>query len=177
MKKTFPGALFILFLLSCNSKNDTDSTGNKSQTIEKLSYPYKAAYSSDIVVPSHPDYVQKVLTVWKMFETGNIDSMKQYYADTVIYDPAKGQRFYGKVADLLSFAKKDIDGLDSLRFDLSSWQGVHVADKNEDWVYIWAAERRYPKKGNADTTLIHEQWKIENRKIVYFNQYTATPNH
>ncbi|MFI5186808.1 MAG: hypothetical protein ACHQF0_08795 [Chitinophagales bacterium] len=101
--------------------------------------------------------------------------MKQYYADTVNYEPAGGHRFHGKAADLLSYAKKDIKDPDSMRFDRSTWQSVPIADKNEDWVYIWAAERRHPKKGNADTSLIHEQWKIENGKIVYFNQYTAIP--
>jgi hypothetical protein len=137
--------------------------------------PYKATYSSDVVAPSHPEFAQKVLTVWKMFETGNIDSMKQYYADTVTYEPADGHRFRGKAEDLLSYAKIDIEGLDSLRFDISMWQSVHVADKNEDWVYIWCAERRYPKNGKADTSMMHEQWKIENGRIVYFNQYLAKP--
>jgi len=167
-------------LLSCNSKNEggTNSTPNKTTDSVSISYsyPYKATYSSDVVVPSHPEYAQKVLKVWKFFETGNVDSMKQYYADTVTYEPANGHRFHGKAEDLLYFAEKNIsESLDSMRFDISTWQSVHIADKNEDWVYVWAAERKYPKRGKADTTLIHEQWKIENGKIVYFNQYKATP--
>jgi len=165
----------ISFLLGCNSKNDSGTNSVSDKTPNDFSYPYKATYSSDVIVPSNPEYAQKVLTVWKMFETGNIDSMKQYYADTVTYEPSSGHRFYGKTADLLDYAKKDIEDLDSLRFDISTWQSVHIADKNENWVYIWAAERRYSKKGSADTSLIHEQWKIENGKIVYFNQYTAIP--
>jgi SnoaL-like domain len=162
-------------LFSCNSKNGPQKTPTADKIAGDFPVPYKATYSSDVIVPSHPEFAQKVLTVWKMFETGNIDSMKQYYADTVTYEPANGHRFRGKAEDLLSYAKKDIEGLDSLRFDISTWQSVHVADKNEDWVYIWCAERRYPKKGNADTSMMHEQWKIENGKIVYFNQYLATP--
>src|SRR5258706_11045437 len=128
-------------LLSCNSKNETgtNSTTNKASDSVSYSYPYKATYSSDVVVPSHPEYAQKVLKIWKFFESGNIDSMKQYYADTVTYEPANGQRFHGKAADLLYFAEKDIsESLDSMRFDISTWQSVHVSDKNEDWVYIWA---------------------------------------
>ena len=110
-----------------------------------------------------------------MFESNQIEAMKQFYADTVTYENSEGGRFYGSSAELLKLAGSDIVDLDSLRFDISMWQSVHINDKNEDWVYIWAAERRYRKQGKADTVLIHEQWKIQNNKISYFNQYKALP--
>jgi hypothetical protein len=142
-----------------------------------LSFPYKATYSSEVVAGKHPEYAQKVLTVWKNFETGNVAVMKNYYADTVTYDAASGYRFHGRTEDLLNMARKGNEGLDSLRFDISMWQCVHLADRNEDWVYIWSTERRYPKTGKADTSFMHEQWKIEKGKITYFNQYEATSIH
>lgn len=168
-------ACFLIFLLSCNSSKNSSKDKMIKNTSGALSYAYKATYSSDAVVPSHPEYAQMVLTVWKMFETKQIDAMKQYYADTVTYDPGNGSRFHGKSTDLLAYAAKDIDDLDSLRFDISTWESVHFNDKNEDWVYIWGTERRYSKNGTADTSLIHEQWKIEKGKVSYFNQYTAKP--
>ena len=134
------------------------------------SYPFKATYSSDLTMSSHPEYLQRVLTIWKMFETKQIDAMKQYYADTVTYEDASGYTFHGRSDSLLEFARKDVEGLDSLRFDISMWENVHLNDRNEDWVYIWAAERRYPQNGKADTSLIHEQWKVVDGKVSYFNQ-------
>lgn len=101
--------------------------------------------------------------------------MRPYYADTVTYEPSGGQHFHGPKNDLLSYAGKDVGELDSLRFDISMWQSDHINDRNEDWVYIWARERRYERTGKADTSLIHEPWKIENNKVSYFIQYTATP--
>jgi hypothetical protein len=89
----------------------------------------------------------------------------------VIYENSDGYYFHGPVDSLLNFARGDVKALDSLRFDISMWQSLHMNDRNEDWVYIWAAERRYEKGGKADTTLIHEQWKVENGKVSYFNQY------
>ena len=85
----------------------------------KLNYNYKATYSSDVTVPSHPEYAQMVLKIWKMFESNKIDSMRPYYADTVIYDPSNGKRFHGSKNDLLNYAAKDIGSLDSMRFDIS----------------------------------------------------------
>jgi hypothetical protein len=165
-----------ILLFSCNAKNDTDNTGEKSnKNKDTTSYAYKATYSSDVTIPSKPEFAQIVLTVWKMFESNQIDSMRKYYADTVTYDMVNGMRFYGSSKDLLEFARKDIAELDSLRFDILMWQSVHINDKNEDWVYIWARERRYDKHGKADTSLIHEQWKIENNKVTYFNQFEAKP--
>jgi hypothetical protein len=161
-----PIVLLLAALVSCNSGNNSADT---------LSYPYKATYSSDLSFSSHPEYLHKVLTIWKMFETNQIEAMKQYYADTVTYEDASGYKFHGKSDSLLNFARKDVEGLDSLRFDISMWQNIHVNDRNEDWVFIWAAERRYPKNGKADTFLMHEQWKIVDGKVAYFNQLKARP--
>ena len=171
MKKISTLFCLIIFLFSCNSKNNSEAEGNSGKTADTLIYSYKATYSSDLTVPSKPEIGQMVLTVWRMFENKQIDSLKKYYADTVTYEDASGYYFYGPVDSLLNFARADVKGLDSLRFDISMWQSVRVNDRNEDWVYIWAAERRYEKGGKADTSLIHEQWKVENGKVSYFNQY------
>jgi hypothetical protein len=165
----------IILLLSCNEKKETGTDTTDDKMARTVVYPYKATYSSDSRVPGSEVMAEKVLTVWKMFESNAIDSMKRYFADTVTYDPSGGTRFHGRSEDLLNYARKDIAELDSLRFDISMWQSVHINDRNEDWVYIWATERRYNKNGKADTSLIHEQWEVKNDKICYFNQYEAKP--
>ncbi len=167
----------LFFLLSCTSDPKTEANNANHNSPDTSSYPFKATYSSDVAISAHAENLQEVLTIWKMFETKQIAAMKKYYADTVKYEDASGFTFYGKSDSLLSFAKQDIEGLDSLRFDISMWQNIHINDKNEDWVYIWAVERRYPMKGNADTSLIHEQWKIDNGKVSYFNQYKSKHTH
>ncbi len=168
----------VLFLLSggflvaaCNHSTSPDTVVPAKDT---LTYAYKATYSSDISVPGDPVNAQKVLQVWKMFETAKIQEMKPYFADSVKYDDAHGMHFYGPTEKLLGYAKSDIDGLDSMRFDIIAWQSAHVNDKNEDWVNIWSRERRYPKNaGKADTVLMQENWKIKNGKVVSFDQYLA----
>ena len=175
MKKILSLISIIIFFLSCNTANNSEIGKDEGKKADTLTYAYKATYSSDITVPSKPEIGQMVLTVWKMFENRQIDSLKKFYADTVTYDNSDGYHFYGSSGALLGFARKDVEGLDSLRFDISMWQSLHLNDRNEDWVYIWAAERRYPKGGKADTSLIHEQWKVENGKVSYFNQYKAKP--
>jgi len=156
-------------LAACNTKPNTIGV----QTKDTLAYTYKATYSSDITVPGNPVYAQKVLQVWKMFETANIQAMKPYFADSVKYDDASGMHFYGPTEKLLAYAKQDIDGLDSMRFDITQWQSAHINDKNEDWVNIWSRERRYPKKGKPDTILMQENWQVKNGKVVLFNQFIA----
>lgn len=168
----------LIFLLAiagafsaCNSKPMQSAADKPKDT---LKYAFKATYSSDITVPGNPVYAQKVLQVWKMFEHIKIQEMKPYFADTVKYDDAGGMHFHGPVEKLLAFAKSDVDGLDSMRFDIVAWQSAHVNDKNEDWVNIWSRERRYPKNGGkADTVLMQENWKVSKGKVVEFNQYLA----
>jgi hypothetical protein len=156
--------------MACNSGN---SSAAEVKPVDTLTYAYKATYSSDITVPSNPVYAQKVLEVWKMFETVNIEAMKPYFADSVKYDDANGMHFYGPTDKLLAYAKQDVESLDSMRFDIVMWQSAHVNDKNEDWVNIWSRERRYPKHGNPDTVLMQENWQVQNGKVVLFNQYLA----
>src|ERR1700691_349578 len=132
MKKIFTLLLAAIALGACNTK--TDSGANSAKTKDTLTYAYKATYSSDITVPGNPVNAQKVLQVWKMFETGNVKAMRSYYADTVTYNAADGMHFHGPVDKLLAYAKQDIDGLDSMRFDIVMWQSAHINDKNEDWV-------------------------------------------
>jgi len=164
--------LVVSLFAACNTKTKNDFT--TAPSTDTLSYAYKATYSSDITVPGNRLYAQKVLQVWKMFETAKIQEMKPYFADSVKYDDAGGMHFYGPAEKLLAYAKSDIDGLDSMRFDIVMWQSSHINDRNEDWVNIWSRERRYPKKGEkADTVLMQENWKVKDGKIIAFDQYTA----
>jgi hypothetical protein len=172
MKKLILLLLTLAALIACNTK--TDPASKDSKTKDTLTYAYKATYSSDISVPGDPVNAQKVLQVWKMFETMNIQAMKPYFSDSVKYDDASGMHFYGPVEKLLAYAKKDVESLDSMRFDITMWQSAHLNDRNEDWVNIWSRERRYPKKGKpADTILMQENWQVKNGKIVHFDQYVA----
>lgn len=173
MKNTMLLLPIAALIAACNTPAPTMPT-TPAAAKDTLTYAYKATYSSDITVPGNPEYAQKVLQVWKMFETANIDAMTPYFADSVKYDDASGMHFYGATAKLLAYAKSDIDGLDSMRFDIVQWQSAHVNDKNEDWVNIWSRERRYPKShGKADTVLMQENWKVKDGKVVAFDQYLA----
>jgi hypothetical protein len=177
MKKSLVFIAFPLLLAACTANPDTTAPTAATQQPAKdtLTYPYKAIYSSDISSPGNPVYAQKVLQVWKSFETGNIQAMRPYFADTVTYDDASGMRFHGPAEKLLEFAAADIQNLDSMRFDIFEWRSSHTNDRNEDWVNIWSTERRYPKNGKADTIMMQENWKVQNGRVVYFNQFKAKP--
>ena len=164
----------IVLLASCNSGLKQETPAAAVSPVDTLTYAYKAIYSSDITVPGNPVNAQKVLEVWKMFESAKIKEMKPYFADTVKYDDAHGMHFYGPTDQLLAYAKSDIDGLDSMRFDIVMWQSAHVNDRNEDWVNIWSRERRYGRNGGkTDTVLMQENWKVKDGRIVAFDQYLA----
>jgi hypothetical protein len=166
------------FFAACTGDNAKTAivTTDSPRTAPKdtLTYAYHALYSSDITVPGNPVTAQRVLTVWKLFETANIQAMKPYFADSVHYDDAHGMHFFGPTEKLLAYAKSDIDGLDSMRFDIVMWQSAHINDRNEDMVNIWSRERRYGKNhGKADTVLMQENWKVKGGKVYAFDQYLA----
>jgi hypothetical protein len=177
MTKSIIALVVVVILFSCTSVTTQDTAPVAAVPAkDTMTYAYKATYSSDITVPGDPVNAQKVLQVWKMFETAKIEEMKPYFADSVKYDDAHGMHFYGPAEKLLAYAKTDIDGLDSMRFDIVVWQSAHVNDKNEDWVNIWSRERRYGKNGGkADTVLMQENWQVKNGKVVAFDQYLSKP--
>jgi len=173
MKSIFFATTLLAF--ACNAKQrSNDATANNNLSEDTFHYAYTALYSSNITAPTNRLNAQKVLTVWKLFESNQIDAMKPYWADSVTYHDASGLNFHGPSSQLLDIARKDISELDSLRFDLITWQSEHVNDRNDDWVRIWARERRYSKNGKADTVLIQENWQIKNGRIIYFDQYKAS---
>jgi hypothetical protein len=164
-------AVAALFLSGCSTTPDKTQAPSPKDTV---TYAFHALYSSDMTVPGDPAVAQKVLQIWKYFETAKIQEMLPYFADTVRYDDAHGMHFYGPTDKLLAYAKSDIDGLDSMRFDIIMWQNAHINDRNEDMVSIWCKERRYPKNnGKADTVLMQENWKVKNGRVVGFDQYLA----
>jgi hypothetical protein len=166
--------LSLVFIGSIFAACNTATTPAENKPVkDTLKYAFKATYSSDITVPGNPVNAQKVLQVWKMFETADIQAMKPYFADSVKYNAATGMHFNGPAEKLLAYAKQDIAGLDSMRFDIVMWQSAHINDKNEDFVNIWSRERRYPKKGKPDTALMQENWQVKNGKVVAFDQYLA----
>ena len=171
MRKLIFIASVSFLLTACNSKPAADSQSNPAK--DTLTYAFTATYSSDITVPGNPVNAQKVLQVWKMFESMDVNAMKPYFADTINYDDASGMHFHGSADQLLNLAKKDVDGLDSLRFDIAVWESAHINDRNEDWVNIWSTERRYPKNGKPDTVFMQENWQLKEGKVIRFNQYLA----
>jgi membrane protease YdiL (CAAX protease family) len=89
-KQIFFAACAAAFVISFNSKKDPDTVAYTNSTKDTVSYPYKAIYSSDVIASSNNENLKKVLSIRKLFETNQIEAMKQYYADTVTYEDAGG---------------------------------------------------------------------------------------
>ena len=119
---------------------------------DTLSYAYKASYSSDITVPGNPVNTQKVLKVWKMFQTANVEGMKPYYADTVTYDDASGMRFHGPIDKLLTLPNRISPVSTSMRFDITATaERSCLTTKTKIGSISASVERRYPKNGHPLT--------------------------
>ena len=74
MKKLFFIVSIGAMMAACNTKTDPDPGTARSDAKDTLTYTFKATYSSDITVPSNPVIAQRVLQIWKMFETNQIQT-------------------------------------------------------------------------------------------------------
>lgn len=158
-------------LIACNQHHTDKRTAAKDNII----YPFRAAYSSNLQVGSDPENAKRMMQVWKFMEQGKPDSVRNIFADTLIFESAEGARYITPADSLVRQMKLYSMAIDSVRYDVNVWQTTHFPDTNDDWVNIWAIQRTYPKSGKPDTVKIQENWRMKKGRCVFINQYKARP--
>ena len=119
---------------------------------------------------------ETVLALYKSWDSGNLDPMKGSFSDSV--------EFYGSDGNIVA-ARRDsaMAMMQALRNKYSEVKNtVHAvfpvksADKNENFVCIWATEYFTDKKGKKDSTQLQETWRFDkDGKVNWVLQYSAKP--
>ena len=172
MKRLLIAVVAITVIAACNNEKKTDDSSAKGDEKkgEAISYPYKAAYSSDFGM-GDPNHAKMVLDLYKMWEDNKVGDMKSLLADSVSIDFPDGNKFNSTVDSMISFAGQFRSSLASVKVSFDGWMPIHVNDTKEDYVLVWSRDYNTDKAGKIDSTRGHAYFLIKNNKIRSWSEF------
>ena len=173
-------ALFLLVIVafaSCKSEEAKVDSMSAADSANKEAYPYIASYSSKFEI-GDDKYSHTILKMWKAWDAGDLNSVKDMFADSVVMMLANGWVDSGTRDSVVAHAIAYRSTLDSVSSKVIAFVPLKSVDKDEQWVSIWGTEVFKDKKGKIDSVHMQESWRLDkNGKINLMLQHTraATP--
>lgn len=167
MTKLMLTAALSLLLFSCSEEPKPVSTEEvKVEKAPPVDLPYKATYSSDWSI-GDPNYTKIALDFYKALEADNIDSMSQYFEDSVQFKSYDNRTVMVSRDEMFRLVKKFRSKFTTLSEEFPAFVCLHSNDRNEDWVSLWINETGILLNGKADSTRYQENWRFRNSKVYY----------
>jgi hypothetical protein len=184
MKRNLLLSLMALFA-ACNSNPpaSTESTtkpatDSVAPAMPAINSPYPIEYSSSFAVDA-PKNAESVLTVWKDWESGKVDTHKDLWADSVTLHTAEGYLLRGSRDSIMAAGQRmrNMSASSASKvIAVTALTGTDKAGKVGHWVLIWGTEINTDKKGKVDSTYLQETWGFNDvGKINVLYQYKAAP--
>jgi len=172
MKKTLILMAIAGFIASCNNKPAEPAAEVKETVPETpaVVYPYTATYSSDFKI-GDPALAKVVLDMYKEVEDNKMDSLGQYYADSVIRHNFAQKVMKLSREDMVKLAKNFRSQFKEFSETPVAFVSLHSNDKNEDWVITWIKEKVTYQNGKMDSTTYQENWRFKEGKIYMVDSY------
>lgn len=157
----------VVMLSACNSnepaktdsmKSGTDST-TASPTMRDINSPYQIGYSSKFVTDD-PKNAETLLSLWKIWDGGDLSGAKDIFADSVEMHFGDGSIMHSTRDSVIASAQKFRSSFSSAVSSVDAIMAVKSTDKNENWALIWGKEVDKDKKGKADSFYLQETWRF-----------------
>ena len=154
-----------LLLVACNnnSTSSADIQSKPDSASQGIMYAYTTREKPNWEM-GDPKNVAFVLQALKKYETGNVEALKDDFADSVWF-AADGIQLNTTKDSLINFLKKDWENTKSIKIQMEDWEAVHGKDNKEDWVSLWYKQIWTGKDGKVDSVANMDDIKIENGKI------------
>ena len=169
--------LFILLIStlafsSCKGKKPGQHQGESDSVVY---FPFQPVHSNE-TEKGKDALARIVLDVWRNYETGNVVAQKKNFADSVrIIFPDK--ILDGTRDMVIQQLQSKRTGYSNMQCFVYSWKAVHVADTNEDLVWVWGLYDGTTTKGERDYAIVHEIWRFDrNGKIRELEQFRTHPH-
>jgi hypothetical protein len=177
MKKTIAVWLLLSGLISCSGEKekvveDTANTEKSGQEMSKeektIEYLFPASLASDWKI-GNPEHVLKVQEMYKiLMQDSGYDAMEQYLADSInniFYDDKRNMM---SKADFIKMVKRFRSQFKTFEEEFIWYVPLRSDGKNIDQVSVMLEERVTWKNGKRDSTLYHENWRIDEQGKFYY---------
>ena len=163
MRKVLLFASIGLFV-ACNSgtKEDVGSIApadSTAKSTEDVTYPYTAGYSSKFAI-GDAKHAQKILSLWKDWDNGDLSKSKDVFADTVEMNFWDGNKMRASRDSVIAAGQSFRNMYSKVTSSIDAVTPLKSTDKDENWVAIWGKEVHTDKKGKVDSINLHEVWRI-----------------
>src|SRR5712671_1425666 len=124
-------AVFAVVLFSCNSDENKES-GNKATKQETSStLPYTATYSSKFEMGDNKN-AEAILTAWKSWDDGNLQTSRKLFADTMHFYLRDGSEMHGPTDSTLAGAQMFRNTFSAVKSTVHAYMPLKSTDKNEN---------------------------------------------
>jgi len=172
MKKLLiPAAL--LLVAACNSSQPTpvETAAAHIDSVKKINSPFPVTYSSQFEI-ADPKYAETILTLWKDFDAGDLNTHKDLFADSVSLYLTDGASLLGRRDSIISWTQKYRGAYKSVVDRVDAVTALRSTDKNENWALVWGMETSTDMKGKVDSTNLMETWRFnKDGKVDLLYQY------
>ncbi len=170
MKKIFCVLPLAIITFACSAPEKPDEAVHESvkSTIE---FPYTASVSSNVNSDVSDADLLVVLKSYKDWETGDIQSLRTAFGDSLAYSGWDGTEFNGATDKLLARWAASRDSISSVKIDMAMWTKNNFPDNNMKNITVWYTETDTYKNGIVRKGTWHDINEVRDGKIVWYAQY------
>jgi len=161
-----PLALAALALLAaCNSTapastaDSSKSNADSAAVMKDIQSPYNIMYSSKFAM-DEPKNAETLLALWKSYESGNLSTSKDLFADTIEFHLADGMILRASRDSAIAGVQSMRSSFSAVVVQVNAIMAVKSTDKNEHWALIWGLEMDTHKNGKVDSIGLQETWRF-----------------
>ncbi|MBL0232054.1 MAG: hypothetical protein IPQ08_00150 [Chitinophagaceae bacterium] len=168
MKSLLIAVLVTATLFACTEKKEKSSGSEKKYTKDNT---YEATFAGDFTQDVSDSDVHAVMMSYKEWENANMNNVASYFADSIMWQRANGEKNLWAKADLVKYWTTYRDSLSSVVIKMDAWDRAYDTTKKMSFVVTWYREYDTYKSGKVDSADFADVNGVQDGKIGYYSQY------
>jgi hypothetical protein len=174
----FFGAVGFAMLQSCQDKVASVNTGDADTTAaanSNVTYPYPVMFSKFKI--GDANNAKRLLEIWKDWDSGNLQTHKDYFADSVSMFLAGAPPLMGKRDSVLAAGQAYRNTFTTVQSSVDAIVPLDNLDSSQNFIAVWGREVHTNKSGKTDSVYLHEVWRLnKDNKFDLMYQYNSVPS-
>ena len=139
--------------------------------VSTITFPYTPIYSSNVNQDISDEDLLVVLKSYKDWETGDMQSLRTAFGDSIEYNGWDATYYTGPTETLLQQWAPLRDSLSNVKIDIAVWTKNNFPDKGEKNITVWYTETDIYKDGRVIKFDMHDINEVKDGKITWYAQY------